>query len=81
MTLFRELFNKTGQTYRITLAEPVDPNAALAELDGNLSNLTEGLRRFVAEEMPGGARRFDPNAMLTPGRTEKPLPATRHHSS
>ncbi len=58
MTLFRELFNKTGQPYRITVAEPFDPRRALARHDNDLDALTYGLRRFVAERMPAGERRF-----------------------
>ena len=59
MTLFRELFNKEGQRYQITLAEPFTPVAMLAAHNGNLDLLTERLRQFVAVEMPAGARRFD----------------------
>ncbi len=63
MTLFRELFNKSGQTYRITVAEPFDSRAHLERLDGDLDSLTEQLRRFVAEAMPRGARTFDGSGM------------------
>jgi len=59
MTLFRELFNKSGQTYRITVGEPFDSREHLERLGGDLDALTEGLRQFVAEAMPRGARRFD----------------------
>ena len=59
MTLFRELFNKSGQTYRITVGEPLDSRAHLEQLEGNLEALTEQLRQFVAEAMPAGARRFE----------------------
>jgi putative hemolysin len=59
MTLFRELFNKTGQTYRITVGEPFDSRERFTQYGGDLEALTEGLRQFVAEAMPGGARRFE----------------------
>ncbi len=58
MTLFRELFNKSGQTYRITVAEGFSPRKRLEDFDNDLEALTEGLRRFVAEGMPAGERRF-----------------------
>ena len=60
MTLFRELFNKAGQHYEITLAEPFDPQAMLSAHNDDLGQMTERLRRFVAEQMPAGARRFTP---------------------
>lgn len=62
MTLFRELFNKEGARYRITVGEPIPPRAALSHHADDLDLLTECLRRFVAEEMPSGARRFHPSA-------------------
>ena len=58
MTLFRELFNKTGQTYRITVAEAFSSREQLQHFDNDLEALTEGLRQFVAEGMPRGNRRF-----------------------
>lgn len=58
MTLFRELFNKQGARYDIALAEPFAPRAALEAHGGDLDAMTERLRRFVAEEMPGGSRQF-----------------------
>ena len=58
MTLFRELFNKTGHPYRITVGEPFDPGTALDHFQDDLEALTEGLRRFVAERMPAGEARF-----------------------
>ncbi|HEY5678456.1 MAG TPA: 1-acyl-sn-glycerol-3-phosphate acyltransferase [Pseudomonadales bacterium] len=51
MTLFRELLNKTRQPYRIRIAEPFDPV-------GDARMLTIALREFIADEMPGGERRF-----------------------
>lgn len=61
MTLFRELFNKEGQRYRITLAEPFQPRALLAGHGDDLDLMTERLRQFVAQQMPAGARRFGPD--------------------
>lgn len=58
MTLFRELFNKTGHPYRITLGEPFHAGEALPHFDDDLEALTDALRRFVAERMPAGERRF-----------------------
>jgi len=58
ITLFRELFNKTGQPYRITLGEPFHTATALPHFDDDLDALTEALRRFVAERMPAGERKF-----------------------
>lgn len=59
MTLFRELFNKTEQTYRITLAEPFDSRALIGSYDDDLEAMTEAVRQFVAEQMPRGARKFE----------------------
>jgi putative hemolysin len=60
MTLFRELLNKQGQRYRITVAEPLDARALLANSAADPDLLSERLRRFVAEEIPAGVRRFEP---------------------
>ena len=62
MTLFRELFNKTGKTYRITLAEPFNSRALFSAYDQDLERMTEALRRFVSEQMPRGNRAFQPPA-------------------
>lgn len=51
MTLFRELFNKQGQRYQITLAKPFVAS-------GDAESLSVELRRFVVEEMPRGSREF-----------------------
>lgn len=59
MTLFRELFNKTEQTYRITLAEPFDSRALIGSYDNDLEAMTESVRQFVADQMPRGARKFE----------------------
>ncbi len=62
MTLFRELFNKTNHHYRISIAAQLDP-VELVESHGNdLEQITERLRKFVAEEMPLGAREFRPKS-------------------
>lgn len=58
MTLFRELFNKTGQTYQITVAEPFDSRALIGRYGNDLEALTEAVRQFVAVQMPRGARKF-----------------------
>ena len=65
MTLFRELFNKQGQRYQITLAKPF-----IAIGDAEL--LSAELRRFVTEEMPRGSREFHPAKI-----GEKPRPANQ----
>ncbi|MGE0625368.1 MAG: 1-acyl-sn-glycerol-3-phosphate acyltransferase [Pseudomonadales bacterium] len=65
MTLFRELFNKTGQPYRITLGEPFQAADALPHFEDDLDALTDALRRFVAERMPTGERRFLEHASRT----------------
>ena len=59
MTLFRELFNKEGAAYQITLAESFQPRQMVELHRGDLEAMTENLRRFVAEAMPAGSRRFD----------------------
>lgn len=59
MTLFRELFNKTGQTYRITVGEAFSSRERLEHFENDLETLTEALRQFVAERMPLGERRFE----------------------
>jgi len=55
MTLFRELLNKRGQRYRLTLGEPFDPV-------GDVRRLTTALRHHVVQRMPRGITRFDPTA-------------------
>ena len=52
MTLFRELLNKQGQRYELTITAPVQP-------EGDVEALTRALRAFVAEQVPAGARRFE----------------------
>jgi putative hemolysin len=56
MTIFRELLNKRGRTYRIRLGEAFLP-------DGDPGDLTIAVRRFVTEELPRGSTRFNPQQM------------------
>ncbi|MGD8416159.1 MAG: 1-acyl-sn-glycerol-3-phosphate acyltransferase [Pseudomonadales bacterium] len=65
ITLFRELFNKTGHPYRISIGEPFDPVPALALHGDDMDALTESLRTFVAERMPLGETRFPRTASVT----------------
>lgn len=51
MTIFRELLNKRGRSYRIRLGAPVAP-------DGDAREVTAALRRFVTRKMPAGADRL-----------------------
>lgn len=53
MTLFRELLNKQGQHYQLTVGEAFEPI-------GDPEALTSELRQFVAEDLPRGARSFNP---------------------
>lgn len=57
MTLFRELLNKQGQTYRLRIGDPFLPC-------GDAKILTPALRRFVTEALPAGERRFNPDGMV-----------------
>ena len=52
MTLFREVVNKRGRSYRIDVGE-------LFEARGEPNELAPALRRFVVRDMPRGARRFE----------------------
>ena len=47
MTLFRELLNKAGTRYRIAIGSPIEPV-------GEIRQLTESIRQFVAVEMAAG---------------------------
>jgi len=60
MTLFRELLNKQGQHYQLTVGEAF-------EACGDPESLTEALRQFVAEELPRGARSFTPPSQFSLG--------------
>ena len=52
MTLFREVINKRGRSYRIDVGE-------LFESEQDPTELAPSLRRFVVRDMPRGARRFE----------------------
>ncbi len=54
MTLFRELLNKKGRTYRLRIGDPFLPG-------GDARILTPALRRFVTERLPAGMSRFNPD--------------------
>ena len=54
MTLFREVVNKRGGSYRIDIGELFEPCGAPAEL-------ATALRKFVVRDMARGARRFPPH--------------------
>lgn len=54
MTLFRELLNKSSTEYRINVAETISPEQA----SGDHKALTIALQKFVAQDMPAGARQF-----------------------
>ncbi len=51
MTLFRELLNKTGQSYRLTIGEPFHSS-------GDVQQNTEELRDFVLNNLSKGTTRF-----------------------
>lgn len=51
MTLFRELLNKRGRSYRMRIGEPFLPSGAPEAL-------TAALRRFVVSDLPRGRARF-----------------------
>jgi putative hemolysin len=62
MTLFRELFNKEGADYQVTVAQPFVAPEVLEQFGGDAEAMTEILRQFVAEAMPRGARDFGAHA-------------------
>ena len=51
MTLFRELLNKQGQSYTLTVGEPFYPQ-------GDIAEVTERLKAFVLRDLPRGERTF-----------------------
>ena len=75
MTLFRELFNKSGQTYRITIGEAFRlPGAARPTSSGDLEALTEGLAGSSwPRAMPSGASEGSKAARLSRSRNGKEL--------
>ena len=73
MTLFREVINKRGGSYRLDIGEAFDP-------DGDPEELAKSLRRFVVYGMRRGRRRYPGlNAPGTAGGT--PLPSLFYRSS
>lgn len=56
MTLFREVVNKRGRRYRLTIGELFEPL-------GDPAELAVALRRFVVRDMRRGARRFVPRVV------------------
>ncbi len=60
MTIFRELLNKTGYRYQLTVGNAVAPEH-FANLDSKL--MADAMRQFVAEEMPKGERTFDTQSL------------------
>ncbi|MCY4013758.1 MAG: 1-acyl-sn-glycerol-3-phosphate acyltransferase [Gammaproteobacteria bacterium] len=57
MTLFREVVNKRGRSYRIDVGELFEPR-------GEPNELAPALRRFVVRDMRRGARRFEAGETL-----------------
>lgn len=57
MTLFREVVNKRGRSYRIDIGELFEPC-------GEPNELAPALRRFVVRDMRRGARRFEARSAL-----------------
>lgn len=51
ITLFRELLNKTGQKYRLTIGEAF-------QSEGDIQTDTEGLRDFVLNDLSKGTTRY-----------------------
>jgi len=60
MTLFRELLNKQGSRYKITVAQSFVPRKDC----GDLKPFTESLRQFVVDDIPRGERDFRFPAMV-----------------
>ena len=60
MTLFRELLNKQGQRYQLTLTAPFNARQAIEEDASDIEALTRKLHAFVSEGIPAGARNFRP---------------------
>jgi len=73
MTLFREVINKRGGSYRLDLGEPFEPR-------GDPNELAKALRRFVVYGMRRGLRRF-PGVDARPAAMGTPLPSLFYRSS
>ena len=63
MTLFRELLNKAGRPYRIAIGKPI-------EAAGDIRQLTESIRHFVAVEMAAGAVECGADRVRNPGQAD-----------
>lgn len=67
MTLFREVINKRGGSYRLDLGEAFEPS-------GDPEELAKSLRRFVVYGMRRGRRRYPGLDPANPGGTPFPVP-------
>ena len=73
MTLFREVINKRGGSYRLDIGEAFDP-------DGDPEELAKSLRRFVVYGMRRGRRRYP--GLNAPGSARgTPFPSLFYRSS
>jgi len=54
MSLFRELLNKSGQRYRLTIGEPT-------QIEGNVTETTKKLQNFVLNDLGSGKTAFTDN--------------------
>lgn len=54
MSLFRELLNKSGQRYRLTIGEPT-------QIEGNVTKTTKKLQNFVLNDLGSGKTAFTDN--------------------
>lgn len=54
MSLFRELLNKSGQRYRLTIGEPT-------QIEGNVTETTKKMQNFVLKELGNGKTAFTDN--------------------
>ena len=54
ITLFHELLNKRGRTFRLVVGEPIDPEA----IPGEPAEAVKALKAYVEFELPNGRLRF-----------------------
>ena len=54
MSLFRELLNKSGQRYRLTIGEPT-------QIEGNVTETTKKMQNFVLKDLGNGKTAFTDN--------------------
>ncbi|MXX95645.1 MAG: acyltransferase [Gammaproteobacteria bacterium] len=54
MSLFRELLNKSGQSYQLTIGEPT-------RVEGNVTETTKKLQNFVLKDLGSGKTAFSDN--------------------